>query len=63
MKIEQVYNISLNTSEAWVLKKILGCITDVKKKEIGLSDNGIELMRTLWSLLPDEDDEECATEC
>ena len=56
MKIKYVFKVKLNESEAFALKKILGGVTDDKKKEIGLNDDGIELMRTLWESLPDEEE-------
>ena len=57
MKIEQIFKFELKRSEAYILKKMLGCITDVKKKEIGLSSTDIELMRTLWYSLPFNEEE------
>lgn len=55
--IETYFTLELNTEEAFALKKILGSMTDTEFAAKGIRGERRELIREIWCLLPDEDDE------
>jgi len=57
MKIERTYTFTLTHGEAGALKTILGTITDTRLIEIGVDMTQREVLRELWAVLPDPEEE------
>jgi len=56
-KINRTTNLTLNEEEVEALKKLLGNITDILKKEAGLSSDQCRITSEIWDLLPYETEE------
>ena len=55
-KIITTYTIELNKTEALALKQILGSMNDKEIAAKGVEFENRELIRDIWDLLPDKDE-------
>ena len=55
-KIITTYTIELNKTEALALKQILGSMNDKEFAAKGVEFENRELIRDIWDLLPDKDE-------